>query len=210
MASDRWPCGEDQKKFIKLLRSQVGACKRVSELAHVRDSLWIARPDHHEALHSPQAVPKPGNFYLQKVGLWYTHKAFGFMPYCPNGRRAGPDKCSSGNKFVRFIGYATAPRRVFGLVEHWYLDSGRYECTSCKVAGRTPCSFQSTHPDSIAESPAWLQLEFGLLMTKKYVLDNTATRYFVDNFSKLSEQAIADAINRWHHETFYGRQIKYW
>jgi hypothetical protein len=204
-----WPCGDEQKKFIELLRSQVNTCSWISELPTVRDSLWIARPDHPEGLRRGGA-PKPGPFYLKPVGLWITHKAFGFMPYCPNGRRADEKRCKWGNRHVRYIGFATSPRRVLSLVEHWYLDSGRYECLACKTAGTSPCTFQSTHPDSIAASPPWLQLEFGLLMTKKHVLDNTATRFFVDNFNKLSERAIADAVSRWHYESFYGLQLKYW
>lgn len=47
-------------------------------------------------------------------------------------------------------------------------------------------------------------------MTHKSVVTDQLARFVVDHCNKLSIRAMSDQINRWHHETFYTREYKYW
>jgi hypothetical protein len=193
--------GREQEQFVRKLRSLVPTVSRLTELPQVRDSLWVARPDHAEALRRGTAAPSPGEFHLQDVGLWVPDKAFGVMPHCPRG---------CGNTCVSYRGWADAPRRVLGLLHHWYLDTARYTCAVCTLVPERQATFSATDPLSVAQAPLHIQLEYGLLVGHQWVYDSSVTRYFVDSHANMAEAAVAAQLNRWHRETYMKRQLRYW
>jgi hypothetical protein len=201
-SSRSWPCSEAQKAFVKDLRARITPVSWLSELPEFRSELWIAQPaDPELSWHCkgdktggpPQ--PNPGAFYLQKVGFWVPDKIFKIQPYCPS--------CES-NGAVKSEGWVEAPRRVLSLENHWYLDTMRYMCATCDK------SFLATNPKSIAYMPIWVQCRFGLLLTHQLALDSTLTRFIADHTNDLSEARVAALLNKWHHETFYRRELHYW
>lgn len=193
--SRSWPCGTAQRSWNEELRNIIDK-NGLKALPEVRSTLWVAQPEHPEfTLKALGDLPSPETYFLQPIGFWLPDQIWGVRPFCPDCR---------GNSSVEARGWVTAPRRVLGLHSHWYLDTRRYYCGGCKK------TFCATDPGSIESMPPWIQARFGVLITRRCAIDDTLTRFIVDQFNALSVSAITVRINQWHHETFYLRMRDYW
>jgi hypothetical protein len=131
------------------------------------------------------------SFYVKAVAVWVPHLLFSnHVPCCPNCKKRDYVDPSRGR-------WINAPKLLFGLQRHRYLDTWLYSCRGCTR------SFAGYNKQSMQLDADVYYGFCNFFLGHGYAVDEELYRFIILAATKDATAAIAHRISRMHYDSYF-------
>ena len=184
----QWSCGPHVRDDVQRLRRRIdalwGSPQQLCEEIFSNGWHWNP-PDAAWRAARTRQPPQREQWYRRPIGVWLPHIFFHNelpAPPCPNDCCIGKDSMVD----VKSKEWPSNVVRVFGVHDHWWLDTCLLKCRRC---GRR---FRLTDPKSIAQYPIHVRSFYNIFKGKKYAVEADLVRPSVDGVDGVDVSVIVD------------------
>jgi len=189
-----WSCGSYQQahvlkhrdRIMKMTSAQI--CTDLFGAGPPGRGWWIDAQDPTMSMSNTRRL-RPNSYYLHPYGCWLPEAYYGQRPPCPN--------CETATGVGKgWFEAGTGPRMVIFRDHIGWLDSKRYECTTCSS------KFWGHDPKSVALLGPGARSCFNIFVGKRYLVDREVVRFINTNWVTLGTAPLVTEIRDAHRDKF--------